>query len=451
MDSTICAVSTAIGVGAISIIRISGPNAIDIVNSIYKGKDLLNVNSHTINYGYIIYNNEIIDEVLVSVMRAPKTFTMEDVVEINSHGGPAVVNKILEILLLSGCTLANPGEFTKRAFLNGRIDLIEAEAIQDLISSESEKSRKMALKQLRGSLSREIINIRKFIMDVLANIEVNIDYPEYEEGEKYTKETLLPKIIKIKDMLTNLLNSAENGKIVKNGISIALLGKPNVGKSSILNAFLEEDKAIVTPIAGTTRDVVEGKFILDGIVLNIIDTAGIRETEDVVEKIGVERSLNMADIADLVIYVVDNENLVDRKDEEILRKIKDKKLIIFVNKNDLIDKKLVIDYINPCSIVYGNTINSNGLDALKDKIKELFNIGEIEESNYTFLSNARQVSLIREASNYIENIINLIDSLPLDVFSIDLNNAYELLGEIIGETYKDDLLDELFAKFCLGK
>ena len=451
MDTTICAVSTAVGVGAISIIRVSGEESIKIVNSIFKGKNLLEVPSHTINYGYIVYNNETIDEVLVSVMRAPKTFTMEDVVEINTHGGPAIVNKILEILLLSGCKLADPGEFTKRAFLNGRIDLVEAEAVQDLVTSESEKSRKLAINQLKGSLSSEILNIRKEIMDVRANIEVNIDYPEYEEGEKYTKQTLLPRIEKIDNMLNHLLSSAENGKIIKNGINVALLGKPNVGKSSILNAFLEEEKAIVTPIAGTTRDVVEGKFILDGIVLNLIDTAGIRETEDIVEKIGVERSLKMVETADLVIYVVDSNDLLTNEDEEVLKQIKDKKLIIFVNKNDLSDNKLELDYISKDNIIYGNTVNDNGLDLLKDKIRELFNIGEISNSNYTFLSNARQLSLIKSAEDYVNNIISNIDNLPLDIFTIDLSNAYDALGEIIGETYKDDLLDELFSKFCLGK
>ena len=451
MNTTICAVSTAMGVGAISIIRVSGPKAIDIVNSIFKGKNLLEVSSHTINYGYIVYNNETIDEVLVSVMRAPKTFTMEDVVEINSHGGPAITNKILEILLISGCELADPGEFTKRAFLNGRIDLTQAEAVQDLVTSESEKSRKLAINQLIGSLSSEIIKIRKEILDVQANIEVNIDYPEYEEGEKYTKDTLYPRIDKIRGMLNNLLKSAENGKMIKSGINIALLGKPNVGKSSILNAFLEEEKAIVTPIAGTTRDVVEGKFILDGIILNIIDTAGIRDTEDVVEKIGVERSLKMAASADLVIYVVSSDELLNKEDEEVLKSLTDKKLIIFVNKNDLSDNKLVTEYVLDSNIVYGNTVDTTGLISLKDKIRELFNIGEINNSNYTFLSNARQLSLIKEASAQINHILETIDELPLDVFTIDLRNAYDLLGEIIGESYKEDLLDELFSKFCLGK
>ena len=451
MNSTICAVSTAMGVGAISIIRVSGPEAIAIVNSIFKGKNLLEVKSHTINYGHIVYNEEIIDEVLVSVMRAPKTFTMEDVVEINSHGGPAITKKILEILLLSGCEPADPGEFTKRAFLNGRIDLVEAEAVQDLVVSESEKSRKMAISGLTGNLSNMIIDIRKEIIDVQANIEVNIDYPEYEEGEKYTKDTLLPRINKIDVMLTNLLKNAENGRMIKDGISLALLGKPNVGKSSILNAFLEEEKAIVTNIPGTTRDVVEGRFILDGIILNIIDTAGIRETDDIVEKIGVERSKNASKNADLIVYVISSEDGLYKDDEEFIKANSDKKLILFVNKNDLSDKNIKIDYLNKNNIIYGNTVSNDGLDSLKNKIREMFNLEKLENSNYTYLANVRQVSLIKQAELKIKNIIETIDNLPLDVFTIDLREAYDLLGEIIGETYKEDLLDELFSKFCLGK
>ncbi len=451
MNTNICAISTAVGVGAISIIRISGPDSISIVNSIFKGKNLLEVDSHTINYGHIIYKNEIIDEVLVSVMRAPKTFTMEDVVEINSHGGPAVCKKILEILLVSGCVLAEPGEFTKRAFLNGRIDLLEAESVQDLIVSESEKSRKLAINGLSGKLSECIKDIRKEIMDVQANIEVNIDYPEYEEGEKYTKDTLLPRINKINIMLTNLLDNAENGKIIKNGINVALLGKPNVGKSSILNSFLEEEKAIVTDIPGTTRDIVEGKYVLDGIILNIIDTAGIRETSDIVEKIGVEKSIKASNNADLIIYVISLDEGLTLEDEEFIKNNKDKKMIIFVNKTDLNNNRIDLDYVNQDYIVYGNTVTNNGLDSLKEKIRIMFNLSEIEASNYTFLSNARQISLIKLASEKIKNIIDSIDDLPLDIFTIDLRDAYELLGEIIGETYKDDLLDELFSKFCLGK
>ena len=424
MNSTICAISTATGVGAISIIRCSGPNAIEIVNSVFKGKDLTKVLSHTINYGHIIYNDEIIDEVLVSVMRAPKTFTTEDIVEINSHGGPATTNKILEVLLLSGCKLAEPGEFTKRAFLNGR---------------------------LNGSLTSKIQELRKDIIDLQANIEVNIDFPEYEEGEDYTKESIKPKLISLSDSINDLLKNAENSKLIKQGIDIALVGKPNVGKSSILNAFLEEEKAIVTSIPGTTRDIVEGRVILNGIILNLIDTAGIRQTDDVVEKIGVEKSINISEIADLNIFVCDNSTELTNEEIEILNKLDSKKLIIFINKSDL-DSKIDLKKIDGYNIVFGNTKDKDGLNQLKKKITELFNLNVIEQSDYTFLSNARQISLIKRVKLIVNNIIDSLNNdLPIDVFTIDLRDAYDLLGEIIGETYKDDLLDELFSKFCLGK
>lgn len=451
MNSTICAISTATGVGAISIIRCSGPNAIEIVNSVFKGKDLTKVLSHTINYGHIIYNDEIIDEVLVSVMRAPKTFTTEDIVEINSHGGPATTNKILEVLLLSGCKLAEPGEFTKRAFLNGRIDLLEAEAVGDLINAETDKSRKLAINQLNGSLTSKIQELRKDIIDLQANIEVNIDFPEYEEGEDYTKESIKPKLISLSDSINDLLKNAENSKLIKQGIDIALVGKPNVGKSSILNAFLEEEKAIVTSIPGTTRDIVEGRVVLNGIILNLIDTAGIRQTDDVVEKIGVEKSINISENADLNIFVCDNSTELTNEEIEILNKLDSKKLIIFINKSDL-DSKIDLKKIDGYNIVFGNTKDKDGLNQLKKKITELFNLNVIEQSDYTFLSNARQISLIKRVKLIVNNIIDSLNNdLPIDVFTIDLRDAYDLLGEIIGETYKDDLLDELFSKFCLGK
>ena len=451
MNSTICAISTATGVGAISIIRCSGSNAIEIVNSVFKGKDLTKVLSHTINYGHIIYNDEIIDEVLVSVMRAPKTFTTEDIVEINSHGGPATTNKILEVLLLSGCKLAEPGEFTKRAFLNGRIDLLEAEAVGDLINAETDKSRKLAINQLNGSLTSKIQELRKDIIDLQANIEVNIDFPEYEEGEDYTKESIKPKLISLSDSINDLLKNAENSKLIKQGIDIALVGKPNVGKSSILNAFLEEEKAIVTSIPGTTRDIVEGRVVLNGIILNLIDTAGIRQTDDVVEKIGVEKSINISENADLNIFVCDNSTELTNEEIEILNKLDSKKLIIFINKSDL-DSKIDLKKIDGYNVVFGNTKDKDGLNQLKKKITELFNLNVIEQSDYTFLSNARQISLIKRVKLIVNNIIDSLNNdLPIDVFTIDLRDAYDLLGEIIGETYKDDLLDELFSKFCLGK
>lgn len=450
MDSTICAISTSSGVGAISIIRVSGPDAIKIVNKIFKGKDLSFCASHTINYGHIIYNNEIIDEVLVSVMKAPKTFTCEDVVEINSHGGLSTTNKILEILLNNGCTLAEPGEFTKRAFLNGRIDLVEAESIMDIISSESEKSRKLALNGLTGEITNKIKELRKKIIEIESNIEVNIDFPEYEEGEDYTKEKLKSLCLELDEKMKSLIELSTNGKIIKQGINVALLGKPNVGKSSILNSLLEEEKAIVTDIPGTTRDLVEGKINLNGVIINLIDTAGIRETTDLVEKLGVDKSLKVSSDADLVIYVIDNNIGITKEDVETIETIKNKKVIIFINKNDL-PSKINLDKLQGYNIIYGNTLTKKGLNELKNKIVEIYNINDFDSSDLTFLSNARQLSLLKKAEALIKNIINNIDSYPIDMSSIDLKNAYELLGQIIGETYEDDLLDELFSRFCLGK
>ena len=450
MNDTICAISTALGVGAISIIRLSGPEAISIVNSIFKGKDLTKVSSHTINYGFINYKGEKIDEVLVSIMKSPKTFTTEDVVEINSHGGIATTQKILEILLELGARLAEPGEFTKRAFLNGRIDLIEAEAVGDLISSETDKARKLAINQLSGYLTLKINEIRKLIIDVLANLEVNIDYPEYEEGEDYTKERFKEKVLEIKNKLNILNNSSINGRIIKTGVNVALLGKPNVGKSSLLNILLEEEKAIVTNIPGTTRDLIEGKFSLNGIQFNIIDTAGLRDTDDLVESIGVKKSIEIAATVDLVIYVLDNSKEVTEDDLLFINKFKTKNKIIFINKNDL-ESNINLDLLNGLNIVYGNTLTLDGIKDLKNKIIELFNMDDLESKDFTFLSNVRQINLVNTATGIIEEIFSNIDTLPIDVFTIDLRRIYDILGEIIGEVYKDDLLDEMFSKFCLGK
>lgn len=334
MNDTICAISTALGVGAISIIRVSGDEAIDIVNKIFD-KDLTKKESHTINYGHIVYNGEIIDEVMVSIMKSPKTFTKEDIVEINSHGGVAVTNKVLEILLLEGARLAEPGEFTKRAFLNGRIDLVEAESIMDLIESKTETSRKLAISGMEGKVSKLVKNIIDNLVKINANIEVNIDYPEYEDIEIVTKEKIEEMSKYINKELTKLLNESENGKLIKDGINTLILGRPNVGKSSILNKLIEEDKAIVTSVAGTTRDIVEGQIRVNGILLNIIDTAGVRETEDIVEKIGVEKSLSLVNDADLIILVFNNNEKLTDEDKKLLEYTKEKKRIIVINKIDL--------------------------------------------------------------------------------------------------------------------
>ena len=338
MNDTIAAISTTMGVGAIAIIRVSGNTAIKIVNKIFKGCDLTKVNSHTINYGHIVDNNNIIDEVLVSIMKAPRTFTREDVVEINTHGGIAITNKVLELLLLNGCRLAEPGEFTKRAFLNGRIDLIEAEGVMDLINSKTEKSRKLAINQVNGEVSKLIKNLRQRIIEILANIEVNIDYPEYEDIEEMTNSMIFSNISDIEKQIKNILRHSENSKLIKDGIKTIIIGSPNVGKSSILNRLLNEEKAIVTDIAGTTRDIVEGQVTLNNICLNIIDTAGIRETEDKVEKIGVEKSLSLIDKADLVIVVLNGNEEISNEDLEILDRIKNKNNIVIVNKIDLENK-----------------------------------------------------------------------------------------------------------------
>ena len=451
MFDTICAISTALGVGAISIVRVSGPNAIEIVNKIFKGKDLRKVDSHTINYGYIMDNNEIVDEVLVSVMLAPKTYTTEDIIEINCHGGISTTNKVLELLLTNGARLAEPGEFTKRAFLNGRIDLIEAESVGDLINSETEKSMKLSLNGVTGNITNLVNLIRKELVSISANIEVNIDYPEYEDAIVLTNELIKPKIITIKNELENLLKESQNSKLIKNGIDVAIVGKPNVGKSSLLNTLLEEEKAIVTNIAGTTRDIVEGKIILDGIILNLIDTAGLRETNDIVEQIGVNKSKEIINSSDLIILVLNYNEKITKEELDLINELKNKKLIVYINKNDL-EKKLDESKIKTNNIVYGNTKEYKNLNDLKNKIRELFNLGELESSNLNYLSNSRQISLVKKSIDVLDNTLNSIENnIEIDLLAIDIKECYDLLGEIIGSTYKDELLDEIFSNFCLGK
>lgn len=451
MDDTIVAISTALGVGAISIIRVSGSHSIMIVNNIFKGKDLNKVTSHTIHYGHIVNGNEIIDEVLVSVMLAPKTFTKEDVVEINVHGGIATTNKVLELLLLKGCRLAEPGEFTKRAFLNGRIDLIEAEGVMDLINAKTEKSRNLAINQVSGGVSKLITDLRKELISTISNIEVNIDYPEYEDIEVVTVDMIKNNVNSIRNKIKEIISKSENGKIIKEGIKTVIIGRPNVGKSSILNCLLEENKAIVTDVAGTTRDIVEGAISIDGIVLNIIDTAGIRKTDDVVESIGVEKSISLIDTADLILFVLNqNEDITD-DDLKILKKIKNKNSIIIVNKIDLEDK-LHIDKIENDNIVYISALNNIGINDLKDIIRKLFNIEKIEQNDFTYLSSARSIALMKKALESLEQVENGIkNNMPIDMIEIDLKDVWNLLGEIIGENYSEELIDQLFSQFCLGK
>lgn len=450
MNDTICAISTALGVGAISIIRVSGDDAIDIVNKIFD-KDLTKKESHTINYGHIVYNGEIIDEVMVSIMKSPKTFTKEDIVEINSHGGVAVTNKVLEILLLEGARLAEPGEFTKRAFLNGRIDLVEAESIMDLIESKTETSRKLAISGMEGKVSKLVKNIIDNLVKVNANIEVNIDYPEYEDIEIVTKEKIEEMSKYINKELTKLLNESENGKLIKDGINTLILGRPNVGKSSILNKLIEEDKAIVTSVAGTTRDIVEGQIKVNGILLNIIDTAGVRETEDIVEKIGVEKSLSLVNDADLIILVFNNNEKLTDEDKKLLEYTKEKKRIIVINKIDL-ENNLDISNLKNERIVKVSALKDSGIENLKNEINDMFNLEEINLGDFTYLSNSRQISLVKKAVEISKNLEEALNNdVPIDLLEIDIKEICEILGEIIGESYDDKLIGTLFSNFCLGK
>ena len=451
MDDTIVAISTALGVGAISIIRLSGKDAISITNKVFKGKNLSEVESHTINYGHIYDKEELIDEVLVSVMKSPKTYTKEDVIEINCHGGINTTEKVLELLILNGARLAEPGEFTKRAFLNGRIDLTQSEAVMDLIESKSNLERKEALKNVEGRISKLIDEYRNKIMDLISHIEVNIDYPEYYDIE-------IVDDIKVKNSLEDLINElkklikeSEDKEIVRTGIKTIIVGRPNVGKSSILNSLLEYDKAIVTDIEGTTRDIVEGNIYIDGIHLNIIDTAGIRKTDNLVEQIGVEKSLSLIDEADLVLVVLNGNEKLTNLDKEILEKTKNKTNIVLINKNDL-DKKIEEEELDGRIVISTNTMNLNGLNSLKEKISELFKLDQISTNDYTYLTNTRQISLAKKALQALENAeLGTKNNDPIDMIEIDIKNAFDLLGEIVGKNYSDEILDNLFKNFCVGK
>jgi len=448
MNDTIVAISTTMGIGAISIIRLSGPDSLEIVEKVFT-KDLTNVETHTIHYGHIKDKDEIIDEVLVSIMKAPKTFTREDIIEINCHGGIAPTNKVLEVLLKNGARLAQPGEFTKRAFLNGRIDLLEAEATMDLISSSTDKARKISINTLTGETSNLIKDLRKDLVGIISNIEVNIDYPEYEDIEVLTNEKILPDIQRFKEKLEYIIKKSEDSKVIKEGIKVGIIGKPNVGKSSLLNLLLEEEKAIVTDVPGTTRDIVEGKIVLDGIILNIIDTAGIRDTEDIVEKIGVERSLSTISSADLIIFILNNNEKLTEEEKNLLIKLENKKKIIVVNKIDLenkLDKSILDNFIEI------SAKEEIGINKIKEEVKRLFNIGEIETSDMTYLSNARSIALLHKTMINIDEAINEINvGSPIDIVEFSLKSAWNSLGEIIGDTYTDELIDELFSRFCLGK
>lgn len=451
MNDTIAAISTTTGKGAISIIRISGPDSIKIVNKIFKEKNLEKEKSHTIHYGHIIYKNKIEDEVLVSIMKAPKTFTTEDIVEINCHGNILVTKKILEILLIEGCRLAEPGEFTKRAFINGRIDLIEAEGIMDLINAKSEKEKQLALNQVDGKVSNLIKDLRKKILEVIATIEVKIDYPEYEDIEDITYNDLEKNINMVEKEIKKIIKESENGKRIKEGIKTIIIGRPNVGKSSLLNKLLDEEKAIVTEIEGTTRDIVEGTININGITLDLIDTAGIRKTNDIVESIGVKKSIELIESAELILFMLNNNEKLNEYDKEILEKIKNKNYIIIINKIDL-EKQLNEKEINHNNIIKISTLKNQGIEELKQKIIEMYNLEELEGKDLTYLTNARGLSLLEKSLKSINEVKKgIINKQPIDMIEIDLKNIWELLGEITGETYQEELINQLFTQFCLGK
>ena len=451
MQDTICAIATSLGSGAISIIRVSGNDAILIVNKIFKGKDLTKVESHTIHYGKIMDGNKEIDEVLVSIMKAPKTYTMEDVVEINTHGGIAPTNKVLELLLKNGCRLAEAGEFTKRAYLNGRIDLTQAEAVMDKINAKTDMQNELATNSLNGKVSNLINNLREDMIQIISNINVNIDYPEYDDVDIITNDIMVPKIINLKNRIEEILKESKNGKIIKEGIKTAIIGSPNVGKSSLLNELLQEDKAIVTDIAGTTRDIVEGQISINGILLNIIDTAGIRNTYDKVEAIGVEKSIKVMNDADLVLFMLNNNEELSNDNKKLLNELNNRNYIIIVNKIDLV-KKIDISKLNKDNIIEMSIKEKKGINELKNKIIELFNLDNIETKDPTYISNVRSIGILETCLNKVKDIEDgLNNNYPIDMLELDIKAIWEELGKINGTTYEEELLDEMFKRFCLGK
>ncbi|HAR5138936.1 TPA: tRNA uridine-5-carboxymethylaminomethyl(34) synthesis GTPase MnmE [Staphylococcus aureus] len=455
---TITSISTPMGEGAIGIVRLSGPQAVEIADKLYKGKHFLNdVPSHTINYGHIIdpESKEVIEEVMVSVLRAPKTFTREDIIEINCHGGILTINRVLELTMTYGARMAEPGEFTKRAFLNGRIDLSQAEAVMDFIRSKTDRASKVAMNQIEGRLSDLIKKQRQSILEILAQVEVNIDYPEYDDVEDATTEFLLEQSKEIKQEINRLLDTGAQGKIMREGLSTVIVGKPNVGKSSMLNNLIQDNKAIVTEVAGTTRDVLEEYVNVRGVPLRLVDTAGIRETEDIVEKIGVERSRKALSQADLILFVLNNNEALTQEDYTLYEVVKNEDVIVIVNKMDLeqnIDINEVKDMIGDTPLIQTSMLKQEGIDELEIQIRDLFFGGEVQNQDMTYVSNSRHISLLKQARQTIQDAIDAAESgVPMDMVQIDLTRTWEILGEIIGETASDELIDQLFSQFCLGK
>lgn len=456
---TIAAISTPPGEGAISIVRLSGEQAISIADAVFQSgkKKLIDVSSHTIHYGHIFdpEKYQMMDEVMVSIMRKPKTFTREDIVEINCHGGIVVVNQILQLVLRQGARLAEPGEFTKRAFLNGRVDLSRAEAVMDLIRAKTDKAMNLAINQLDGNLSRLIRQLRQEILETLAQVEVNIDYPEYDDVEELTTRLLLEKANQVQKQIQALLQTAQQGKILREGLSTAIIGRPNVGKSSLLNHLLREEKAIVTDIAGTTRDVIEEYVNVRGVPLKLVDTAGIRETEDIVEKIGVERSRKALSEADLILLVLNQSESLTTEDKQLLDITSGNKRIILLNKTDLpsrINQEDLVPYLENEPALPISVLTSEGLDQLEQAIADLFFGGNTGDKDASYLSNTRHIALLEKAEQSLAEVIQGIESgMPVDLVQIDMTRCWDYLGEIVGDSVQDELITQLFSQFCLGK